>query len=244
MKRKVTVFTYVDRYSYFLDKWLEYYTQIFEPNELLIVYSNITSFNIYDYLKSKDLHEVSVLNVIPDTDSFIQKNKTFNDVQKLLLKTNDVVVYSDVDELIFHPYLRDLIDNFMTDYMTTTGFEIIHSENEPPLDFKQSILSQREFGIYSDWYDKPLIVKKELHWEEGKHNKNTAPITYNNLYLVHLNKIDIKLLSELNLQNQTLFKNVLPHNASIGEDLNKVFSEHFYKQLEPIPEVIKNKLLI
>ena len=242
MNRKITVFTYIDRYSFFLDKWIEYYTNIFKQEELLIVYSNVTSFDIYSYLKSKACTKISVIEVNSTTDSFIQRNETFNEMQRLLLKTNDVVVYSDVDELIFHPYLRELIDNFMTPYMTTKGFEIIHSETEAIFNPSQPILSQREYGIYSEWYNKPLIVREELYWEEGKHNKNTQPLFYNNLILIHINKIDINLLSELNLQNKTIYKDVLPHNATIGENLNEVFKINFYDKLEPIPKVINDNI--
>jgi hypothetical protein len=243
MNRKITVFTYVDRYSFFLDKWIEYYTNIFKPEELLIVYSNVTSFDVYSYLKSKNCDKISVIEVNSTTDSFIQRNETFNETQILLLKTNDVVVYSDVDELIFHPYLRELLDNFMTPYMTTKGFEIIHSEIEPTFDPAEPILKQREYGIYSSWYNKPLIVSKELYWEEGKHNKNTPPIFYNNLLLIHINKIDINLLSQLNFQNKTIYKNVLSHNANTGENLNEVFKLNFYDKLEPIPKIIKDNIL-
>lgn len=242
MNRKITVFTYIDRYSFFLDKWIEYYTNIFKQEELLIVYSNVTSFDIYSFLKSKNCTKISVIEVNSTTDSFIQRNETFNEMQRLLLKTNDVVVYSDVDELIFHPYLRELIDNFMTPYMTTKGFEIIHSETEATFNPAQPILSQRKYGIYSEWYNKPLIVREELYWEEGKHNKTTKPLFYNNLILIHINKIDINLLSELNLQNKTIYKDVLPHNATIGENLNEVFKINFYDKLEPIPKVINDNI--
>lgn len=244
MNRKVTVFTYIDRNSFFLDKWLEYYSSIFTQDELLILYKPMTDFDLYSYLDEKGLSEINVVEIDGNKQSFTQEKDLFNNFQKELLKSNDVVLYSDIDEIIFHPKLRDVINTFTFDYLTCTGFEIIQHKKEFGLYTDQPIMKQRSHGMFSDWYNKPLIVQKPLEWTLGKHNFDTTKLFWKDLFLIHLNKVDFSILNELNIQNNELYKDVNKHNSLIDIDLLDHFETNLDPNLVKLPIIVKNNLKI
>jgi hypothetical protein len=233
--RKVAIFTFIDRENEFLNKWIQYYRSVLPNAELIVLTDNKDIVSNLKTLKSISVSDASDLK----QNKYVRDKDVFNKFQQLLLEDFDVVIYTDVDELIFHPELESLIDTFDQDYLTTIGFEIIDFEGTK-IDWNKPILEQRKVGVYSDWYDKPLIVRKPLLWEDGKHNKTTPKNFVDDLYLVHLNKVDIGFLSDLNAQNKQMYSNVLNHNSLTGNELKKHIKEYFFPYLVRIPIAIKN----
>jgi hypothetical protein len=263
MKRKKVIFTLVDRDSPFLRIWVKYYSELLGQENIVIVYENVTGFDIYEWLENNGFNNITVIENSHKNGKYTRGNHLFNDIQQQLFETNDVVVYADIDEIIFHPDLSNILETFETPYLTTTGFEIIHNCNfntyregesfmfEPKKRTEQHIVinaplfDQRKYGMFSHFYDKPLILREPLHWDSGgKHNKGTTALKIDNLLLVHLNKMDFDLLNNLNKQNKKLFEDVLPHNALEDEDLLMHFKTHFLPNLIAIPDVIKDNLNI
>lgn len=183
--RSVLTFTYVDRkQSPFLDIWISYYSKI-KNNKLVILYRNEIPKIPNKFIELVEL--INITNKIKNNDSYLVDISIFNEFQKIFLKENNVVMYSDVDEIIMHDDLNDLLQTFNSDFLVTTGVEIVQNVKlEPKIDLNRKILSQRNYMVYSKWYNKPLILRNPYNWTNGKHI-NATP--YPNLFLIHLGKI-------------------------------------------------------
>ena len=101
MKRYIKAFTYLDRYNIFLDIWMNYYTSFISPKDIVIMYRNSSGFNLEEYLQVRGWGDVRVTVVPTSTDQMVNA-AYFLEVQTDLLKNSDVVLYSDIDEIIFH----------------------------------------------------------------------------------------------------------------------------------------------
>jgi hypothetical protein len=185
--KSILTFTYLDRkYSIFLEIWISYYSKI-ENNKLVILYRNEIPEVPEEY--SDIVILIDITNKINNCNSYIIDISIFNEFQVKFLKENDIVIYSDVDELIMHPNLNYLLQTFNSDFLVTHGVEIVQNLNlETDFNIKNTILSQRKYMVYSDWYDKPLILKNAHSWQDGKHNYTDIP-PYPGLFLIHLGKI-------------------------------------------------------
>lgn len=215
--RTTSIFTFVNRYNFFLDKWLEWHTKFFSPKDIYIIYekNDYFKFDLQSYLISKNLHEV---NIVP-MEYFDYKdniNERINNIavfltnqQSNLLKKYDVVCCIDVDEFLFHPNLKKILQEFTEDYLTPWGVEVVQNiQLENKLDLDKSIISQRNYcanlnnHYAKGTYSKPVIVRKELVWKAGKHHVNLSDaIMKENLYLIHLNKVDFDELIKMNNEN-------------------------------------------
>ena len=93
------------------------------------------------------------------------------------------------------------------------GVGIIQNLNfENDFDPSFRITDQRNFcnkkdNILSYSYSKPIIVRKYIAWEHGRHSFIDKNIFQEgsyveDLYLIHLGKFDFKYIIELNIQNK------------------------------------------
>ena len=242
---KIRIFTQANRCNIFLDIWLNYYSKIINQNNMYIYYENKFGQNIEEYLKIRNFNEVNIIHV----DTIISLNY-FNVVQRELLKDADVLLYADPDEIIFAEDLANILETFNASYLTTTGFEIIHNINlELPYNADKSVMQQRSFGIYSDAYNKPLILKQPLKWScTGKHSKNIEMNLVDGLYLIHLCRFDFDTLLSLNIQNKQRYEaNQLKcwhHLITTEHQLKEYYEKYFLSNLVAIPQVIKDNLQI
>jgi len=188
----VAVFTIVHEEQYHLPIWFDYYgAQDFIP---YVLFHNETE---EDY----------ELNTRPDGfylqhDEWMDHNwllKTVQDFQSFLFNSYDIVIYTDVDELLApRPprTLREYIEEFRLSedlVRTATGIEVVQTDGVE-LDTKKPILAQRQYGFYSPLYNKTLISKVPLEWCAGFHQVKLplfAPATPDpNLGLFHLHRAD------------------------------------------------------
>ncbi len=242
--KKIKIFTYVDREDpVFLPLWLKYYKSIHNA-DLSILCRNV---NKYDNL----CLDVDMINV----DSYFEglarhewvpPNNMFIDFQSHFLRHYDVVIYVDLDEFILHKDINSLLQSDFNTCMVTTGVEIVQNLGvEKPIDLKKPIPSQRDYMIYSNWYNKPLIVNKYTTWIPGKHNDNLYSHYVPGLYLVHLGKVCIELYQKL--WNQT--KNMYSSSTYIIKDLNTHYINEYANINHPkypmikIPSDIKELLI-
>jgi hypothetical protein len=239
MTMNFSIFTYIDRYNIFLDIWINYYTTFIATCDIVILYRNSTNFNLRLYLDSNGYANVTIIEIPTSSDQYVDVS-IFNDIQIDLLKKYDRIMFSDIDELIYHKNLIKLIDTFETPYLTTIGFEIVHNYLiEPKLDHNLEILSQRKYGMFSEWYDKPLILKEPLDWSPGKHSNNMTNYKIPGLYLIHLNKIDFNMLCENNNQTANLYSDGYAHNRINSlNDIKQYFDVHLMPNLVSIPSDI------
>lgn len=262
--RTTTISTFVNRYNFFLDKWLEWHTKFFAPEDIYIIYekNDYFKFDLQGYLISKGLHKVHIVSI----DYFGYKDNIneridniavfLTEFQANLLKKYDVVCCIDVDEFLFHPNLKNVLQNFKEDYLTPFGIEVVQNLIfEKELDLNKTIISQRNYcslnnPISKGTYSKPVIVRKELVWGAGKHHQNlNDAIMKEDLYLIHLNKVDFNQLIEINKENIKSGGHSEHDVLDTMEKLIQRLNKHSYyidytPHLVPLPEVIKENFTI
>ena len=263
--RTTAISTFVNRHNFFIDKWLEWHTKFFAPEDIYIVYekNDYFKFNLQSYLISNGLHKVKIIPVdyfnydnnindrINNIASFLTK------LQSELLKKYDVFCCVDVDEFLFHPDLKNILQEFTEDYLTPLGVEIVQNlKFEKDLNLNKSIISQRNYcadlnnHFAKGNYSKPVIVRKELVWGAGKHHKNLEEaIMKDNLYLIHINKIDFNQLIKIN--NENIKSGGHSEHDSMGsiETLMRRLNQYSYyigytPHLVTLPKIIKEKFTI
>lgn len=243
MDRSISIFTYIDRYNIFLDIWLNYYTTFISNKHITILFRNSTNFNLRAYLDTNGFTEVSIIEIPISHKQYVSAS-IFIDIQEKLLKSYNIVMFSDIDEIIYHKNLIDVINTFETPYVTTIGFEIIHNYiSEATLDPDLELISQRKFGMFSSWYDKPLILKERVTWQDGKHSNGINDYKIPGLYLIHLNKLDFNMLYKNNNQTATLYTDGYAHNRiNTLNGLKQYFDIHLMPNLINIPTDIALQL--
>ena len=263
--RTTAIFTFVNRHNFFLDKWLEWHTKFFAPEDIYIVFekNDYFKFDLQSYLISNGLHKVKVISV-----DYFNYDNNINDrinnialflskTQSELLKKNKVVCCTDIDEFLFHPDLKNILQTFDEDYLTPHGVEIVQNlDFEKDLDLSKIIMSQRSYcanlenHFAKGNYSKPIIIKKELVWGAGKHHKNLEDaIMKENLYLIHINKIDFNQLIKMNNENVKSGGHSEHDNMGSMETLIRRLNQYSYyinytPHLVKIPEVIKENFTI
>jgi len=112
------------------------------------------------------------------------------DFQKQLLEEYHAVLFVEVDEILY-PKLGNFevyLQNCNT--VRCASREVIQQKNEPPIKWGHPLLAQRNLWFHFHRYDKPLLSKVALDWEEGFHFCKQSSIFNPKLLLVHLRRID------------------------------------------------------
>jgi len=119
--------------------------------------------------------------------------------QSELLKEYNVVSYMEVDEFLIadpdkYKDLREYIDKFQDqkeDMATATGFNVVETPGELPIDWDKPILSQRKYWTKSKFYSKCAMSRVMNGWKDGMANPSGGkPEADPDLYLVHMKYAD------------------------------------------------------
>lgn len=203
--KTVKVFTYLDREtSPFLPLWIKYYTENIKA-DLTILRRNAHLGNLK---LSTDIEVIEIDHLLDNFQSGerVVPSSIFNEYQKESLQSYDVVIYCDLDEFIVHENLDEVVRSDFSTCLVTTGVEIVQRHSiDPDFNFKESVISQRNYMVKSTWYDKPLIVSSPITWELGKHNHNTFNNYVEGLYLVHLGRICLNTHLTLNQESINMY---------------------------------------
>lgn len=231
--------------------WYKYYTQFFKEENIYV----LTHESPPEMFEGKNCNFLKLPHSMCQGGcADVENLATINDLQHRLfdginLSTEpySCVVYADIDEIIYHPLGLDyIIDTLNEDFLTCTGYEIVHKrKTEPDLDWSLPILSQRSYWYRWGVYDKPLILRKKFNWECGLHalrgpllkywmNSNLEiPNQMKNLYLLHLHKVDWNTTKKM-------------HKKYVGEsqDNFNVWWRRAESQVTEIPREIRDSLAI
>ncbi|MDB4276992.1 hypothetical protein N9864_00555 [bacterium] len=233
----ISIFTYIDRYTPFLDVWLQYYKKVIPNIHIYILHRSSSTFDLQSHISDHDL--IYERRITTTDDLYVVDTHIFSDMHIELLSKYDVVLYADVDEIIMHENLYDLLHTKFDTCLVTRGIEIIQKVGiESPFQFEIDIISQRDYIIYSNWYDKALITNKSIPWVDGKHNHNLYSNYVDGLYLIHLGKICIDLFS-YNWQNTI---DTYPSHTIVTHDFKTHYIENFSNNVIPMPNDIKKLL--
>jgi hypothetical protein len=214
VKKSKCIFTLIHNEPQMFPIWLSYYQQFFESSDIYV--SNglkIISCDFDIWIRAQSGFCLMEFEDRMDKDTYIHQRAKVEEVQRELLKSYEVVLFSDVDEFICHRIgLTEYINNWNSNRLleVLNGYEVVHmfrdypkynvyNGYEPDIDLSRPILSQRRFWYHSKIYSKPLVTRIPLNYCYGMHCCAQAPHfipTDPSLILLHLHKIDFKLAHE------------------------------------------------
>jgi len=179
----------------FFPLWHRYYSRFFGPADMYVIDHQTTdgSLDEGEFVRMEAEH--------PSNDR-IWRTRLVEDVQRQLLERYDVVLTTDVDEIVAPDpsvgTLADYLRSFEDDFVNCLGYEVLHrTDSEPPLDLGRPILGQRGYWFRNPGYDKPLIATVPIRWVPGFHQREDGLINRDpDLRLIHLHRIDFELCLE------------------------------------------------
>lgn len=189
------IITIVHNESIFLPIWLRYYARFFGPEDIYVLDNETTD-------GSTERGGFVRIPVEHDRVDHVWMVETIQQLQHELLDSYDLVVVTDVDEIIAPvPELGSLggyLDHFDAEYVNCLGYEVLHMKDlEPPLDLERPILTQRRFWFPNDGYSKPAIATAPMVWQPGFHARADGNASFDpDLRLIHLHRMDYGLCRE------------------------------------------------
>lgn len=186
------VVTIVHDEPVFLPIWLGYYSRFFAPGDIYVL-DNDTSDG------STSGGGFVRIPVTHDEVDHTWMVRTIEGLQHELLGRYDVVLVTDVDEIVApvpeRGTLGEYLDRFDEEWVNCLGYEILHlRDREPPLDPARPILDQRRHWFFNDGYDKAALATVPMSWRPGFHGR--SDFQYNldpDLRLIHLHRMDYDL---------------------------------------------------
>jgi hypothetical protein len=190
--RKRAVITMVHNEPVFLPLWLGYYSRWFAPEDIYVLDNDTT-----DGSTTRDgFVRIPVAHDRVDEEWRV---KTVERLQHELIDRYEIVVVTDVDEIIAplprHGSLGDYLDRFDEEWVNCLGYELLHcKDREPRLDPSRPILSQRHHWFPNGGYDKAAVTMAAVEWRTGFHVR--ADFQYRpdpDLRLIHLHRMDYEI---------------------------------------------------
>jgi Methyltransferase domain len=184
--------TMVANESVFLPIWLRYYAQFAGPEDLYVIdHDSIDGSTSGPGFVRLPAHR-------RQTD-WAWITQVVAGHQRRLLAEYDVVVYTDVDEIVLpDPEFGDLaryLDDFDADFVTCRGWEVLHDPTtEAAYDASRLVLDQRGWWYPNPAYSKPAVSSTPSPWTGGFHARTDGAVNDDpRLFLLHLHRMDFDL---------------------------------------------------
>jgi len=209
---KIAAVTMVFNEGVFLPIWLQHYGGAFGVENLFVIDDGSTNNSTS---QAESYHCLRKRRAAFDEEDRAALVSNFH---RELLKHYDVVIYTDVDELIVvDPKLGLTLRGYLSaadfEYRHTVGFNVMHHvAREAAISFDQPLFKQRKYAKFDSGYCKPLIAKVPMEWGPGFHWSGDLPPLYdNNLLLFHLRAMDLDIARARlkSLQQMTWSSNAL-----------------------------------
>lgn len=194
-KKNAAVFTIVRDESFYLPLWLRHYKRHFSNDDIYVMNNQ----SIDGSCDGLDVNLVEVLN-----EEAFSHNWLISQVQSMqseLLERYEVVVFAEVDELIY--CLGDLneeIEKFKnSEYMYTNvhSMELVHNMAvEDKFQDGRTITGQRDYWCHFGLNDKPLITKTPLRYGPGFHRCDKPVQFFGEFFMLHLHRFDFEIMLE------------------------------------------------
>ena len=192
VKRSRAIVTMAKNESVLLPIWWHYYSQFFDPEDMYVLDHGSTDGST----SGPGFVRIPVSHPVVDWGwhrDMLQHH------QHELIQRYNMVLCTDVDEIVAPDpsvgTLGDYMDHFTNDFVTCTGYEIIHLRTEEDkLDLSLPILEQRSYWFFNPVYSKPLLARVSMNWHGGLHSRVDG-LTADDpaLYLIHLHRVDYDL---------------------------------------------------
>ena len=190
MSLSVAAFTMARNEDTFLPIWVRHYGDALGRAHLFVIDDNSSDGS------TEGLGEVNLIRLEPAPFDEEKRALTVSLMLHELLKFYDVVIFSDVDELlVVEPLLklglRDYIARHAGLHTNAIGLNVIHNWfEEPPYTPALGVLMQRRFASFDPAYCKQPIHREPAIWMPGFHDTNRPVSTGVGLYLFHLRALD------------------------------------------------------
>jgi hypothetical protein len=187
--RRRAIITMVRNEPVFLPIWLGYYSRFFAAQDVYVIDNDTTD-------GSTDRSGFVRIPAEHDRVDAVWTLETIQQLQHDLIADYDIVLVTDVDELIVPTpglgSLGDYLDRFDEEWVNCLGYELLHRrDREPPLDLARPVMTQRRYWFPNGAYDKAALTTAPLVWRPGFHGR--ADFHYNldpDLRLIHLHRMD------------------------------------------------------
>jgi hypothetical protein len=188
-RRTRAIITMVHNEPVFLPIWLGYYSRFFDSRDIYVLDNESTDGSTLN----DGFVRIPVQHSNVDHPWMV---RTIEDLQHDLLARYDVVVITDIDEIIApvpqRGTLGEYLDFFDEEWANCLGYELLHmKDREPPLRLDQPILDQRRYWYFNGAYDKAALATVPMSWRPGFHGR--SDFQYNSdpdLRLIHLHRMD------------------------------------------------------
>ncbi len=193
--RSRAVITMVHNEPVFLPIWLGYYSRFFEPQDIY-VFDNESDDG------STEREGFIRLPVRRNRVDHTWMLRTIQDLQHELLGRYDMVLVTDVDEIVAPDprwgTLGEYLDRFDEEWVNCLGYELLHiREEEPPLELDRPILAQRHHWYFNDAYNKAALATTPMDWTPGFHGRTDGSYALDpDLRMIHLHRMDYGLCLE------------------------------------------------
>jgi hypothetical protein len=189
---KRAVLTMAHNESVFLPIWLRYYSRFFGPADIYVL----------DHDGSDGSTDRDGFVRIPVSHGSVDHTwmvRTIEAKQRELLDRYDVVLVTDVDEIVApRPEcgtLADYIDGLAEEFVNCFGYEVVHLiDRERPFDPSRAVLEQRSHWFPSRAYCKPALAMEPIRWVPGFHAREDGRIQLDpDLCMIHLHRMDYEI---------------------------------------------------
>jgi hypothetical protein len=193
--RRHAVITIVHNEPVFLPIWLRYYSRFFAPEDIYVLDNESTD----EFVKQGGFVRIPVAHESVDHPWMVE---TIEGLQHELLDRYDVVLVTDVDEIVVPDpklgTLGDYLDRFDEEWVNCLGYELLHmQDSEPPLALDRPILDQRGHWFFNDAYDKAALATVPMSWRPGFHGRKDFHYNLDpDLRLIHLHRMDYGICLE------------------------------------------------
>jgi Glycosyl transferase family 2 len=188
-RRSRAIITMVHNEPVFLPLWLRYYSRFFAPEDIYVLDNESTDGST----RRGGFVRIPVEHATVDHTWMV---RTIEALQHDLVDQYDVVVVTDVDEIIapvpVYGSLGEYLDRFDEEWVNCLGYELLHmKDREPPLKLDAPILDQRRYWFFNGAYDKAAIATAPMTWRPGFHGREDFQFSPDpDLRLIHLHRMD------------------------------------------------------
>jgi hypothetical protein len=188
-QKKIAVITDSLSAGFYFHKWHWYYGTQFGNNGLYVV----TYSGLKHQFKDFDLGGVFE---VPHLYNDQKRSVMIAGFVRTLLCIYDYVIRVDADEFLIpdprkYGSLAEYAERMTRPYVTSIGYDVIQSTDEPDLDFDRNILvGQRRSAFSLTALNKTCITSIPLEWTPGFHFCSVYP-WQDELFLLHMKRADI-----------------------------------------------------